>query len=140
MVSGICSLSDNTDRTVVVAGVVIRIQICEGYNPATMGGVDKLAVADVDTHMGDTGGRSALEEDQVTGTQVGLADGSAALIHGSTGTGNLDAVRSQHIVNKTGTVKTTGGSAAVNIGNAQIFLGSFHDLAAGGRTGGRGGI
>ena len=97
-----------------------------------MGGVDKLTVADVDTHVRNTGCGSALEEDQITGTQVGLVDGGTALVHGCTGTGNRDAVDFQDVVNKAGAVKAAGRGTAINIGYAQILLCIFQIFLASG--------
>ena len=44
---------------------------------AGVGGVDELAVSNVDTHMEDAAGTAVIgEEEQIAGEQVGLLDGT----------------------------------------------------------------
>ena len=124
--------------------VVVGIQVCVGDHCTGVGGVDELTVADVDANVGDTRFVCILEEHDVAGLQLVFINGSTLLIHGSEGTAGIEAERTGDVVDKAGTVKSVGRSAAPDVGNTQILLCGFDDFRAGcsrrsaGSTSGRG--
>ena len=79
--------------------------------------MDELTVTDIDAHMGQTGLVCILEEHDVTGLQIGLGNRRALCVHSGLGTADVDAEGTEHIVDKSGAVKTAGISAAPLIGN-----------------------
>lgn len=80
--------------------------------------MDKLTVTDIDAHVGQTGLVCILEEDQITGLEIALGNGCSFGVHGYLRTADIDAVAAQHIVNKSGAVKTAGICATPLVRNA----------------------
>ena len=60
----------NAACAVIVAGVVVGVQIRDLDHFTAVGGVDELAIADVNTDVGDASFVGAGEEHQVTGLQL----------------------------------------------------------------------
>ena len=123
------------------AGIVAAGQVVNLDHIGVGGGVDKLAAADIDTHVGDgLGGVSVVEEHQVAGLELILGHGHAVgqLVRGGAVQGVAEL--GVHILCKAGAVKGGGTVAAPHIGAAQEILGIVGDLLAqaggGGSNGG----
>ena len=107
-------------------------QIRIGNRGAGIGGVDKLAVSGVDTHMGNAAGICTGEVYNITGFQIFLGNGSTHVDLVSRSAVRRIAQLLENIVHKSGAVKTSRGSAAVYIGGSQVFLCLCQDLSTGG--------
>ena len=92
--------------------------------------MEELVVPYVNTNVGNAAGIGVGEEHQVADLQIRTGNRSAdcPLLLGSAG--QLDAVGGEDILDKPGAIKTCGGSAAPDIGNAQILLCGGNDLVA----------
>ena len=88
-----------------------------GDSGSGIGGVDKLTVAGVDTHMGDTAGICTVEEHDIAGLQIGLGYIGALVVLVSGGAVGGVAQALQNIIHQAGAVKAAGRGTAVNIGN-----------------------
>lgn len=126
-----------------MCGVIVGVEICIGDDLAGVRRVDKPTVSDIDADMRDALFVCILEEDKVTGLQVGLLHGCALTVHFLLRAADAVAEGAHDIVDKAGAVKAARRSAAPDIGHAEILLCLVNDLlacgaAAGGRTG-RGG-
>ena len=134
----------HTACAVVVICPVAAGQIGIGNSRPGIGGVNELAVPGINANMGNAAGIGICKEDDVTGFQVVLGDGSTMLILVSGGAVGGIAQLLENIVNKTGAVKAGGRCAAIDIRGTQILLCLCQDLSSGhaghrriaGRTGG----
>ena len=124
-----------THSAVVMCHIVIRIEICVRNDLSGTGGMDELTIADIDANMGQASLICILEEYDITGLQIGFGDRFAFGVHRSLRTADIDAVAAKYIVDKTGAVKTAGGSAAPLIGDTKILLCGCDNLVAGGCAG-----
>ena len=122
---------------VIMVGVVVGIQIGIGNHAPGVGGVDKLAVAHINTNMGQATGVGVLEDHHVAGLQICLGNIGALGVHVHDHAGHLIAQRIVDVVHKTGAVETGGGGAAPLIGGTQELLGEVNNLLAG-QSGGSG--
>ena len=97
--------------------------------------MDKFTVSNVNAQMRNAGGICVLEKDQITGLQVTPGDIGAVLILGTGSSVELDAVLLEYILYKSGAIETGRGTAAPNVGNANIFLRSCDHSCCGGIAG-----
>ena len=119
---GFLFVSGHAAGTIVVVCPVAAGQVRVGDSGAGVGGVDELAVSGIDAHMGNAAGICIGKEDNVTGLQLILGNGSALLILVSGGPVGGEAQLLKDIVDETGAVKACRRSAAVNVGGTQIFF------------------
>lgn len=131
--------SGHAAGTVIVLRPVTGGQVGVGNSGTGIGGVDKLSVSGVDTHMGDAAGVCIGEEHDVANFQVTLGNRSALLVLFSGSPVRGEAQLLENIVDKAGAVKAGGRSTAGHIGSAQILLGFCQNLCAGDIDGGRSG-
>ena len=126
--------SDNAPTAHKALGVVGIGQLADDDAHLGSGGVDKLVVADVQSHMGGPlAGGALLEDDQISGLEVrALHIGARAVPLGGGGVGEAVAVESEYVHRKAGAVKAAAGRAAVGVWRPQILLGALHDAGANG--------
>ena len=78
-------------RAGVVVDIVRLIEAVHRDASSRIARVDEFAVADIDAHVGDAVLVGVLEEDQVAGAQVALADRLAGVVLLHSGAGKLDS-------------------------------------------------
>ena len=129
--------SDDPAGVNVLLGVVGGIEGVDLHGVAVGGGVDEIAVANIDAHMGHGGGDLAvIEEDQVAGLELIPGDGHTVVELSGGGAVEVIAEMGVDILGEAGAVKAVGAVAAPDVGLAQKLLGVFHHLLS---HGGRGG-
>ena len=133
--SGKCNLSDALGPYIVAVVVALAEAVDPHAAAAAGGGVDEVAVADVDAHVGAglavaPGG--VAEEHQIAGLQVRTGHGGAggAVPLGGGGVGEVVAVLIVYVHREAGAVKALGGRAAVHVAGAQVLLGGGHHVRA----------
>ena len=123
------------DAAVEMLAPIAAGEVGIGDGAAGVGGVDELPVPGVDAGVGDAAGVGTGEEHDVPGLQIGLVHHHAGTVLGLGGAAHGNAEGAVDIVHKAGAVKAAGGSAAVDIGGAQIFRGLGENLRPSGRAG-----
>ena len=121
---------ENTACSGVNAGVVSGVQVADNHAGLGRGRMDKLSVSNVDAHVGGTGGVAvgAVEEDQVAGLQVLLADRGA--VFQLLGRGAVDIVAEMlvDIPDQTGAIERLRTAGTQHIGIAQELACIGYDL------------
>lgn len=132
-------VSHHSPRAIVVLRPVAAGEVGIGDRGAGIGGMDELAAANVNAHMGNAAGICTGKENDVAGLQAVLVHvGALAVLVGGGAVGG-EAQLFQNIVHEAGAVEAAGRSAAVNVGGTQILLGFRNNVGTGGgggRTGG----
>ena len=127
----LCTESEYAACRQIATGVVALAEA--GDNNATAaGGVDKLAAADINTHMAGsgTGVVGAKEEHQIAGLQIAHGNFIAVVQLRCCAMGQTDAKIGKYVHRETGAVKSAVAGAAVSIGNTKILLGESNNVAA----------
>ena len=110
----------------IIAAPIVTKQICD-HDSLAGSGMDKVAVSDIDTHMGNAPA-VGVEEHQITRLQIGLGDLITDCVLLFAGSGKLNTVFIKHILNIAAAVKALGSSSTPLIGNTDVFLGGIDNF------------
>ena len=84
--------------------------------------MDKLVVSDIYAYMRNTAGIGSRKENKITGLKRGCGDLCSFGPLLSSGSGQCYSLGFEHILNESGTVKSAGGCATPQIGDADVLL------------------
>ena len=89
--------------------------------------MDELTITDVDAQMGYAAS-TGVEENKITGLQIGFAYPTAGCKLLLAGSGKRDAMQIKYVLHKTGAIETIRCSAAPQIGDTNVLTSGSDDL------------
>ena len=132
-VGGFFCLVESSGAVVMFCPVAAG-QTCVGNCRAGIRGVDKLAIACVNTNMSYSGPAGIGEEYDITGFQVAFADKCSLCIQCLGSSIRRIAKGLQYVVHKTGTVKSGRRGSAIYIRRSEILRCLVNNLLSGNRA------
>ena len=84
-----------------MGGPIVAVEAADCHTCAFVGGVDELAVANIDAHVRDATAVGVREEDKVAGLQVGAADVHSSVVLPGSAVAEVDAGPSVDVFSET---------------------------------------